>query len=112
MLAMQSDAPKQPLRLKDMPTPAPAAGQVLIRVRACGVCRTDLHIVDGDLTQGKRPITPGHGIVGEVVDTGAGYAHLAPGERVGVPWLGHTCGRCRHGPSSAVSGAPRFWALS
>jgi alcohol dehydrogenase, propanol-preferring len=96
MHAMQLDAPGQPLRIKDLPIPAPTPGQILIRVHACGVCRTDLHVVDGDLTQGKTPITPGHEIVGEVVEAGAGTADLAPGQRVGVPWLGYTCGRCRY----------------
>jgi propanol-preferring alcohol dehydrogenase len=96
MRAMQLDAPRQPLQSKDLPIPAPAPGQVLIRMRACGVCRTDLHVVDGDLTQGKLPITPGHEIVGEVVEMGAGTTGFASGQRVGVPWLGYTCGQCRY----------------
>jgi propanol-preferring alcohol dehydrogenase len=93
---MQLHAPRQPLQSKDLPIPAPAPGQVLIRMRACGVCRTDLHVVDGDLTQGKLPITPGHEIVGEVVEMGAGTTGFASGQRVGVPWLGYTCGQCRY----------------
>ena len=74
----------------------PGDGQVLVKVSACGVCRTDLHIVDGDLTDGALPIVPGHEIVGEVVAVGAGVSALAAGDRVGVPWLGHTCGSCRY----------------
>jgi propanol-preferring alcohol dehydrogenase len=73
--------------------PRPQAGQVLILVRACGVCRTDLHVVDGELPQQRLPIIPGHEIVGEVLECGAG-ATWAPGTRVGVPWLGYTCGTC------------------
>jgi propanol-preferring alcohol dehydrogenase len=94
MRAMQLDAPRQPLQFRDLPIPVPAPGQVLIRMRACGVCRTDLHVVDGDLTQGKLPIIPGHEIVGEVVELGPGTTGLASGQRVGVPWLGYTCGQC------------------
>jgi propanol-preferring alcohol dehydrogenase len=69
---------------------------LLIKVRACGVCRTDLHVVDGDLPQGKMPVVPGHEIVGTVVEKGAGVERFALGERVGVPWLGYTCGSCRY----------------
>lgn len=82
-----------PLEAEDRPIPAPGPGQVLIKVRACGVCRTDLHVVDGELPGQRVHIVPGHEIVGDVVGTGAGVA-LAPGIRVGVPWLGHTCGHC------------------
>jgi len=96
MRAMQLEAPRQPLQFRDLPIPVPAPGQVLIRTRACGVCRTDLHVVDGDLTQGKLPIIPGHEIVGEVVELGPGTTGLASGQRVGVPWLGYTCGQCRY----------------
>jgi len=96
MRAMQLEAPRQPLQFRDLPIPVPAPGQVLIRTRACGVCRTDLHVVDGDLTQGKLPIIPGHEIVGEVVELGPGTTGLAFGQRVGVPWLGYTCGQCRY----------------
>jgi len=84
------------LRIVDLPTPRPGPGQLLIKVRACGVCRTDLHVVDGDLAQGKMPIIPGHEIIGTVVEKGAGVERFAPGERVGVPWLGYTCGACRY----------------
>lgn len=91
---MRLEAPLQPLRACELPVPEPGAGQILIRVRACGVCRTDLHVVDGELTDGRLPLTPGHEIIGEVVAHGAGTGRFARGERVGVPWLGHTCGTC------------------
>lgn len=94
MKAMRLEAPRQPLRACELPVPEPDAGQILIRVRACGVCRTDLHVVDGELTDGRLPLTPGHEIIGEVVAHGAGAGRFARGERVGVPWLGHTCGTC------------------
>jgi propanol-preferring alcohol dehydrogenase len=81
------------LRLAELPDPEPARGKVLLRVRACGVCRTDLHIVDGELTQPKLPLVLGHQIVGEVLEGGSRYE---PGSRVGVPWLGWTCGECRY----------------
>ncbi len=79
--------------LRDRPVPQP--GQVLLRVRACGVCRTDLHVIDGELPDPRLPIVPGHEIVGEVVACGEG-AHWPIGARIGVPWLGYTCGRCRY----------------
>ena len=81
------DAPGRPLRAADLPAPSPADGEVLVRVAACGVCRTDLHIVDGELTEPKLPLVPGHQVVGRVVGSG---------ERVGIPWLAWTCGRCRY----------------
>jgi alcohol dehydrogenase, propanol-preferring len=90
------NAPGSPLRLADVPAPEPEAEQVLIRVRACGVCRTDLHVVDGELRDPKLPLIPGHQIVGEVVETGERVERFAPGDRVGVPWLGWTCGRCHY----------------
>ena len=93
---MQLTAPRTALKLADVPTPRPGRGQLLIRIRACGVCRTDLHVVDGELKQGKLPIIPGHEIVGTVVEQGAGAERFAVGERVGVPWLGYTCGACRY----------------
>ena len=74
--------------------PVPTAGEVRIRVEACGVCRTDLHVVDGELPQATYPIVPGHEVVGIVEEIGAGVCSVAPGERVGVPWLAHTCGQC------------------
>lgn len=94
MKAMLLDAPGQPLRLADVPVPEPGPGQIRVRVAACGVCRTDLHVVDGDLTEPKLPIIPGHEIVGYVDTLGPGVTQFAQGERVGIPWLGHTCGHC------------------
>ncbi|HSC95972.1 MAG TPA: zinc-dependent alcohol dehydrogenase family protein [Burkholderiales bacterium] len=96
MKAMQLAAPRTALRIVDLPVPRPGRGQLLIKVRACGVCRTDLHVVDGDLAQGKMPIVPGHEIVGTVAEKGPDVERFAIGERVGVPWLGSTCGRCRY----------------
>src|SRR5215203_3829282 len=96
MRAMILNSPGEPLRLTDVPAPKPEAGQVLVRVLACGVCRTDLHVVDGELRDPKLPLIPGHQIVGEVVETGEHVEWFAPGYRVGVPWLGWTCGRCRY----------------
>ena len=87
---------REPLRPAELADPRPGAGQVLISVHACGVCRTDLHIVDGELTEPKLPLVPGHQIVGTVVAAGDGAERFAPGERVGVPWLGWTCGECRY----------------
>jgi propanol-preferring alcohol dehydrogenase len=84
------------LTLQNLPDPAPAPGQILIDVHACGVCRTDLHVVDGDLRVPKRPVIPGHEIVGAVASLGPGVTGFAIGERVGVPWLGHTCGHCAY----------------
>jgi propanol-preferring alcohol dehydrogenase len=80
----------------ELPEPKPAAGQVLIAVKACAVCRTDLHIVDGELARPKLPLVPGHEIVGTVVETGAGVDRFQIGDRVGVPWLGWTCGACEY----------------
>jgi alcohol dehydrogenase, propanol-preferring len=92
--AMLLDRPGAPLRAAEVPDPAPGPEQVLVRVRACAVCRTDLHVVDGELPNPKRPLVPGHEIVGEVLARGPGAAPFAVGERVGIPWLGHTCGTC------------------
>src|SRR5690348_14204033 len=91
MRAMILDAPRQPLRLAEAPLPAAGTGQVLIRVHACAVCRTDLHIVDGELPDPKLPLIPGHEIVGTIVELGPEVEGLAVGARVGVPWLGWTC---------------------
>lgn len=96
MQAMMCDAPHVPLRLATVPRPEPGPGQVLIKVKACGVCRTDLHLVDGELPEPRLPVVPGHEIVGEVVASGTGVERFAAGQRVGVPWLGFTCGRCRY----------------
>jgi alcohol dehydrogenase, propanol-preferring len=96
MRAMRLTRPGTPLQETDLPLPQPGARQLLIKVRACGVCRTDLHVVDGDLTAGSMPIIPGHEIVGEVVAKGAAVEQFEVGDRVGVPWLGYTCGGCRY----------------
>lgn len=96
MKAMMFEAPGLPLRLAELPRPKPAAGEILLEVRACGVCRTDLHVMDGDLRQPKLPLILGHEIVGVVVDRGANAQRFVPGERVGVPWLGRTCGHCAY----------------
>jgi propanol-preferring alcohol dehydrogenase len=85
-------APGQPLELAEFAEPVPAAGEVLVRVAACGVCRTDLHVVDGELPDPNLPLVPGHQIVGTVVEDGERFTQ---GQRVGIPWLGDTCGRCR-----------------
>lgn len=87
---------REPLKALERPGPSPGPGQILISVSTCGVCRTDLHIVDGDLTEPKLPLVPGHQIVGTVVGAGEGAERFAQGERVGVPWLGWTCGECRY----------------
>lgn len=93
--AMQMDGPGQPLRrVLHEARPQPGPGEVRIDVAACGVCRTDLHIVDGELAFPGHPVVPGHEIVGRVAELGAGVAHFAIGDRVGVPWLGWTCGAC------------------
>ncbi len=89
-------APGEPLREAELPAPEPGPGQVLVAVAACGVCRTDLHVVDGELPEPKLPLVPGHQIVGRVAAAGDSAARFAPGERVGVPWLGWTCGQCRY----------------
>jgi alcohol dehydrogenase, propanol-preferring len=96
MRAAVLDAPGHPLHIRDLPTPAPGPGQVLLRVRACGVCRTDLHVADGELPHPKLPLVLGHEIVGRVEGEGTGAARFAIGDRVGVPWLGWTCGECRY----------------
>lgn len=94
MRAMILQKPGEPLRLIEKPDPVPGPGQVLVKISACGVCRTDLHVVDGDLSEPKLPIIPGHEIVGTVSALGAGVSHFKPGDRVGIPWLGHSCGHC------------------
>jgi propanol-preferring alcohol dehydrogenase len=86
----------QPLRIADLPIPTPNPGQVLIRVRACAVCRTDLHVVDGELTRPRLPLVPGHEIVGTVEQVGERVERFKIGDRVGVPWLGWTCGECSY----------------
>src|ERR1041384_1895940 len=114
MLAMMLHEPRTPLRAEELPMPKPGPEQLLLRVEACGVCRTDLHVVDGELPDPALPIVPGHEVVGTVAALGAGVERLRPGERgggaggalgagverlrqgerVGVPWLGYSCGTC------------------
>ncbi|MGE5282203.1 MAG: zinc-dependent alcohol dehydrogenase family protein [Chloroflexota bacterium] len=96
MRAMVLERQRQPLRPAELPEPRPGAGQVLVSVHACGVCRTDLHIADGELSEPKLPLVMGHQIVGTVVEAGEGAERFAAGDRVGVPWLGWTCGECRY----------------
>jgi propanol-preferring alcohol dehydrogenase len=94
MYAMVLQQPGQPLCAADWPLPRPGPGQILLRVQACGVCRTDLHVLDGELTEPKLPLVLGHEIVGTVVEKGEQVERFALGERVAVPWLGWTCGTC------------------
>jgi propanol-preferring alcohol dehydrogenase len=94
MRAMVLDKPRQPLQLRDVETPRPAKGQLLVRVATCAVCRTDLHVVDGELRDPKLPLIPGHQIVGRVEAVGTGAEEFSIGERVGIPWLGWTDGDC------------------
>lgn len=96
MRAMVLEKSGTPLRLRDLPLPECGADDILLKVGACGVCRTDLHILDGELSESKLPLIPGHEIVGIVVDKGARVERFAIGQRLGVPWLGHTCGQCRY----------------
>src|SRR5215831_14357388 len=93
---MVLERPGTPLIARERSVPAPGGGDILVEVAACGVCRTDLHVVDGELPDPKLPIVPGHEIVGRVAAIGANVEGLAPGDRVGVPWLGHTCGACTY----------------
>jgi propanol-preferring alcohol dehydrogenase len=110
MRAMVLDAPGAPLVMRERPTPQPGPGEILVEVGACGVCRTDLHVVDGELSGPKLPLVPGHEIVGRVGAMGEGVAGFRSGERVGVPWLGATCGVCRYCRAGAenLCDAPLF----
>lgn len=96
MWAMRAHGAGQPLRLEQLPVPRPGPRQVLVRVSTCGVCRTDLHLVDGELPQARYPVVPGHEVVGRVVARGAAVDTLALDTRVGIPWLGHSCGHCAY----------------
>ena len=96
MRAMLLEAPRRPLRLAERPRPEPGPGQLLLRVRACAVCRTDLHVLDGELPDPRLPLVLGHEIVAELVQPGPGVSGWRAGERVGVPWLGWSCGECRY----------------
>jgi propanol-preferring alcohol dehydrogenase len=95
MRAMVLERVGEPLRLEERAVPEPGPGQVLVRVKACGVCRTDLHVVDGELPEPKLPLVPGHEVVGTVAACGERVERFAEGVRVGIPWLGWTCGTCR-----------------
>jgi alcohol dehydrogenase, propanol-preferring len=96
MRAMVLESPQARLTSTSRAVPEPGPGQILVEIRACGVCRTDLHICDGELQHTRFPIVPGHEIVGVVAKMGAGVDGFASGQRVGIPWLGHTCGACRY----------------
>ena len=101
MKAMVLEKPGQPLQLRERPDPQPGPGQVQVAVSACGVCRTDLHVIDGDLDQASLPIILGHEIVGRVSKLGDGVSGFSIGDRVGIPWLGYSCGCCRYCESGA-----------
>lgn len=94
MRAMIFKSPGKPLKLENVPIPQPGPGQVLVKVHTCGICRTDLHVIDGELTQPKLPLIPGHQIVGEIVKLGSAVTNFQIGDRVGIPWLGGSCGKC------------------
>src|SRR4051794_40794682 len=96
MRAMVLNRQREPLTLAEAPEPGPGPGQIAVRVLTCGVCRTDLHIVDGDLHEPKLPLVIGHQVVGEVVGAGDGSERFALGDRVGIPWLGWTDEECRY----------------
>ena len=96
MHAMVFEDAGRPLVLRELPTPSPGPKQVLVKVDACGVCRTDLHVIDGDLANPKQTLIPGHEIVGRVAAAGKGAGHFPEGQRVGIPWLGWTCGTCEY----------------
>src|SRR5262245_64599279 len=107
--AVDSPGPvaSRPLRPTSRPIPQPAADEVLVRVTACGVCRTDLHLAEGDLAPRRPGVVPGHEVVGEVVALGPGVTRFADGERVGIAWLRHTCGECPWCRSGAENLCPR-----
>ena len=110
MRAMILEKPGEALQYRHVPDPIPLSGQVLVKVAACGVCRTDLHVVDGDLTDPELPIIPGHEIVGRVEAIGSNVGGFRIGDRVGIPWLGHTCGQCFFCKTNRenLCDAPRF----
>lgn len=107
MQAMVLCAPGEPLVPRDLALPQPRAGQVLVRVSACAVCRTDLHVIDGELPNPKLPLVPGHEIVGRVEELGASVSGFAKGDSVGIPWLGWTCGECEYCLTSRENLCPR-----
>jgi propanol-preferring alcohol dehydrogenase len=107
-------SPGRPLQLEERPDPVPGAHELVVRIEACAVCRTDLHVVDGELPNPRLPVIPGHEIVGVVESVGAAVADWRIGERVGVPWLGHVCGRCEYCTSGRenLCDAPLFTGYS
>lgn len=107
MRAMMFTAPRHALQLRGVPEPSIGPGQLLVRVRACAVCRTDLHIVDGELPDPKLPLIPGHEIVGRIEQLGRDVKNFAKGDRVGIPWLGWTCGECKFCRSQRENLCPR-----
>ena len=96
MRAMVLSAPATPLRMQKRDDPIPGDGEIRIRISACGVCRTDLHIIDGELKSPKLPLIPGHEVIATVVKVGDGVRHFKEGDSVGVPWLAYTCGKCNN----------------
>src|SRR5205823_597208 len=96
MHAMLMEQQGKELRYVELPIPSPKPKEVLVRVHACGICRTDLHIVDGDLKQPKLPVIPGHQIVGTIIQLGEAVIGLGLGQRIGVPWLGGSCSHCSY----------------
>jgi propanol-preferring alcohol dehydrogenase len=110
MHAMVLSAPGAALAMQERPDPVPGQGEVRVKVSACGVCRTDLHVVDGELPDIRYPIVPGHEVVGRIETMGTGVVDLAPGMRVGVPWLGWTCGHCAYceGGQENLCDRPQF----
>ncbi|WP_312964879.1 zinc-dependent alcohol dehydrogenase family protein [Stutzerimonas kunmingensis] len=107
MRAMLLEQIGQPLQLRELPEPQPGPGELRVKVLACGVCRTDLHVVDGELPEVPLPIIPGHEIVGRVDALGEVVSGFELGQRVGIPWLGHTCGYCQHAEENLCD-APQF----
>src|ERR1700681_4456908 len=110
MHAMVLERPRSPLVMRERDVPHCGPGEILVEIAACGVCRTDLHVVDGELPEGKLPIVPGHEIVGRVAALGEGVSGFAAGARVGIPWLGSTCGVCPYcrGGRENLCDAPLF----
>jgi alcohol dehydrogenase, propanol-preferring len=110
VLKAQARVETLPLALKDIPTPVPGQGEVLVRVTACGICRTDLHVVEGDLPLRKSPVIPGHQVVGVVEQLGPGAGKISVGSRIGIPWLHRTCGTCFYcrGKKENLCDAPQF----
>lgn len=96
MKAMVLEKPREPLIQKKVPIPKPSENQVLVKIIACGVCRTDLHIMDGELTKPRLPLIPGHEIVGQAMEKGGRVADISIGDIIGIPWLGYTCGHCKY----------------